>query len=56
VQADGTGGGYFEREPKPAMTRVIALMALAALGLTEAPVHEPVHSRGAHPSPLCYCA
>jgi hypothetical protein len=25
------------------MTRVIALMALAALGLTEAPVHEPVH-------------
>jgi hypothetical protein len=27
------------------MTRVIALMALAALGLTEAPVHEPVHGR-----------
>jgi len=25
------------------MVRVIALMALAALGLTEAPVHEPVH-------------
>jgi hypothetical protein len=25
------------------MTRVIALMALTALGLTEAPVHEPVH-------------
>ncbi len=25
------------------MTRVIALMALAALGLSEAPVHEPVH-------------
>jgi hypothetical protein len=25
------------------MARVIALMALAALGLTEAPVHEPVH-------------
>jgi hypothetical protein len=27
------------------MTRVIALMALAALGLSEAPVHEPVHRR-----------
>ena len=27
------------------MTPVIALMALAALGLTEAPVHEPVHGR-----------
>jgi hypothetical protein len=25
------------------MARVIALMALAALGLTEAPVHDPVH-------------
>ena len=28
------------------MTRVIALMALTALGLSGAPVHEPVHSRG----------
>ena len=27
------------------MARVIALMALAALGLTQAPVHEPVHGR-----------
>ena len=27
------------------MARVIALMALAALGLAEAPVHEPVHGR-----------
>src|ERR1700685_1773360 len=27
------------------MTRVIALMALTALGLSEAPVHEPVHGR-----------
>jgi len=27
------------------MTRVIALMALVALGLSEAPVHEPVHGR-----------
>jgi hypothetical protein len=27
------------------MTRVIALMALAALGLSEAQVHEPVHGR-----------
>jgi hypothetical protein len=27
------------------MARVIALMALVALGLTQAPVHEPVHGR-----------
>jgi hypothetical protein len=27
------------------MTRVIALIALAALELSEAPVHEPVHGR-----------
>jgi hypothetical protein len=30
------------------MTRVIALMALAALGLTEAPVHDPVHAGPQH--------
>ena len=30
------------------MTRVIALMALAALGLTEAPVHNPVHAGRQH--------
>jgi len=27
------------------MARAIALMALVALGLTQAPVHEPVHGR-----------
>jgi hypothetical protein len=27
------------------MARFIALMALVALGLTQAPVHEPVHGR-----------
>jgi hypothetical protein len=27
------------------MARVIALRALVALGLTQAPVHEPVHGR-----------
>ena len=27
------------------MARIIALMALAALGLSEAPVDEPVHGR-----------
>ncbi len=32
------------------MTRVITLMALAAPGLSEAPVHEPVHARGPAPS------
>ena len=30
------------------VTRVIALMALTALGLSEAPVHEPVHGSAAH--------
>jgi hypothetical protein len=30
--------------------RVIALMALAALGLSGEPVHEPVHARGPAPS------
>ena len=33
------------------MTRIIALTALAALGLFNAPVHEPVHVR-AGPSPM----
>jgi len=28
------------------MTRIIALMALTTLGLSGAPVHEPVHARG----------
>jgi len=28
------------------MARIIALMALTALGLSGAPVHEPVHARG----------
>src|SRR6266496_1897613 len=32
------------------MTRIIALTALAALGLSGAPVHEPVHGRGARSS------
>jgi len=38
------------------MTRVIALMALAALGLSEAPVHEPVHGQSAHLLSPRYCA
>ena len=38
------------------MTRVIALMALAALGLTEAPVHEPVHVEAPAPNSSYYCA
>ena len=29
------------------MTQIIALTALPALGLSEAPVNEPVHGRGA---------
>lgn len=38
------------------VTGIIALTALAALGLSNAPVHEPVHGRGAHVPSLCYCA
>jgi hypothetical protein len=30
------------------MTRIIALTALTAPGLSDTPVHEPVHARGAH--------
>jgi len=33
------------------MTRDIALMALAALGLSGASVHDPVHGRGAPDPP-----
>jgi len=38
------------------MARVIAPMALAALGLTEAPVHEPVHAEDSLVRPYRYCA
>ena len=31
-------------------TRIIALTAFTALGLSEAPVHEPVHGRGTYSS------
>jgi len=31
-------------------------MALAVLGLSDAPVHEPVHGRGAYACSSCYCA
>ena len=51
VGLEPTTGGLGEaRPPAPRtlaaqMTRVIALMALAALGLCGTPVHEPVHGR-----------
>jgi hypothetical protein len=38
------------------MTRNIAPTALTALGLSGAPVHEPVHGRGAYIPSSCYCA
>jgi hypothetical protein len=38
------------------MARVIARMALAALGLPGDPVYEPVHFRGPASRPSCYCA
>jgi len=38
------------------MTRIITLTALTALELSDAPVHEPVHGRGADVLSSCYCA
>jgi hypothetical protein len=38
------------------MPQIIALMALIALELSDAPVHEPVHGRDAHVRQSCYCA
>jgi hypothetical protein len=38
------------------MTRGIALTALAALGLSGAPFHEPFHARGPFGPSSCYCA
>jgi hypothetical protein len=37
------------------MAPVIALMALAALGLSDDPVHEPVHARASAPVILLLC-
>ena len=38
------------------VTGIIALTALAALGLSGDPVHEPVHARGPCAQSSCYCA
>jgi hypothetical protein len=38
------------------MAQIIALTALTTLGLSGAPVHEPVHGRGAHFPLSRYCA
>ena len=38
------------------MTRIIAPAALTTLGLSGAPVHEPVHARGPSAPSSCYCA
>jgi hypothetical protein len=37
------------------IARVIALTALAALGLSDDPVHEPVHALGPRPIILLLC-
>jgi hypothetical protein len=37
------------------IARAIARMALAALGLSGDPVHEPVHARGPHPA-ILHCS
>jgi hypothetical protein len=34
----------------------IALTALVALGLSDDPIHEPVHARGLCVPSSCYCA
>ena len=38
------------------IARVMARMALAALGLSGGPVHESVHARGPASPAFCYCA
>jgi hypothetical protein len=38
------------------MARITVLTALTTLGLSGAPVHEPVHGQGAHIPSSCYCA
>jgi len=38
------------------MTRIIALTALAVLGLSDAPVHEPVHAEAPLVRSSYYCA
>ena len=38
------------------MARIIALTAVTTLGLSGAPVHEPVHARGSDVPPSCYSA
>ena len=38
------------------MTRNIALTALAVLGLSGDPCHEPFHARSSDSSAFCYCA
>jgi len=41
--------------PAP-IARAMARMALAALGLSGDPVHEPVHARDTQHPTSCYCA
>jgi len=38
------------------IAREIALMALTALGLSDDPVHDPVHAQVPYVRPSCYCA
>jgi len=38
------------------IARLIARIALAALGLSGDPVHEPVHAEPLRPRPSCCCA
>ena len=38
------------------IARLIALMALVALGLSGVPFHDPFHARSPLPPSFCYCA
>ena len=38
------------------IARIIALMALAVLGLSGESFHEPFHASNSNALPLCYCA
>jgi hypothetical protein len=62
VGLEPTTGGYEKYGPyapsvlAAQITRIIALAALTALGLSSALVHEPVHARGPSAPSSCYCA
>jgi hypothetical protein len=53
IITDTTRSGMLATGEPLQVTRITALMALAALGLSETSVHEPVHDRSHSRSPPC---